>query len=142
MPWESGPSKVLPLCRMPNKDFIHGGSTFSAKEELAAIREARFTIREGEIQNIGLNPGGKLCAGQGFTTGSGHFPLFPDPFVEMGIDSRVWYVYQIVIEEIGYSYFLVNFDELLAMPSKLIDTAIGKIRLSEAHYVIFQRVKK
>ena len=133
---------VKSIAVMPDAEQrVYPSEPMLTKEELAAIREARFTIREGEVQNIGLNPAGWLCAGQGLTqVGSAQYPWFPDPFVEMGIDPRVRYVYYIVIDEERYVYFLVNFDELLATPLVLIDTAIGRIRLPEAHYVIFQKV--
>ena len=111
------------------------------QKQLGAIREARLTIREGEIQNVGLNPIGRLCAGEKFTQGSGHFRLFQDSFTDMGIDKEVENVYLITIDEVGYSYFLVGFDKLLADPGTLIETDIGWIRLPQAHYVIFEKVE-
>ena len=111
------------------------------QKEIDAIRKARLTIREGEIQNVGLNPAGRLCAGQKFTQGSGHFRLFQDSFTDMGIDKEVENVYLITIDEVGYSYFLVGFDRLLAKPSTLIETDIGRIKLPAASYVIFEKLE-
>ncbi len=105
------------------------------KEEFAAIEENHLIIKKEDIQTIGY-----ICFNEFRGMFPGHMAYFSDTFAEIGIAPDVKYIYKITIHEIGYFYFLINYDELLAMPAVLFDTAIGRIRLPEAHYVIFERV--